>query len=176
MKKRISIVLSILILFSVAQIPFLAMAKDDLIGGEKGGKNNADIIDIASNSEMLKTLVTSLKAADLVETLKGEGPFTVLAPTNAAFGKIPKEKLDGLLLPEGKDELIQILTTHVFKGKINAKDLKDMDGKEITMLSGEKLKVEVKDCDLYIGGSKVISPDIQGKNGVVHIIDSVIIP
>lgn len=135
-----------------------------------------DIVDIAVNDGRFKTLVTALNAAGLVETLKGQGPFTVFAPTDEAFGKLPKETLETLLKPESKDKLTDVLTYHVFPGKVTAQDVINLSGKEVTMANGKKAKIEVKDNQVYINDAKVIITDIEGKNGIIHVIDTVIIP
>jgi uncharacterized surface protein with fasciclin (FAS1) repeats len=129
-----------------------------------------DIVAIASGSA--KTLAAAVTAAGLVETLQGEGPFTVFAPTDAAFAAIQKD-VDGLLKPESKDALAKILTTHVVSGKVVAADLKD--GSELTTVSGTKIKVHVKDGKVTFGDAKVTAANVMASNGVIHIIDKVIL-
>jgi len=133
--------------------------------------NNKDIVAIAATD--CKTLAAAVKAADLVETLQGKGPFTVFAPTDAAFGAIQSE-VDKLLKPENKSKLSKILTHHVVSGKMQAADLKD--GQELTTVEGSKLKVSVKEGNVTIGGAKVASADISASNGVIHVIDKVLLP
>lgn len=135
-----------------------------------------DIVDIAIGDGRFNTLVTALKAADLVDTLKGKGPFTVFAPTDEAFAKLPKGTLEDLLKPENKEKLADILTFHVTPGKVTAQDAIKLNGKEVTMANGKKAKIEVKNNEVFINGAKVIITDIQGKNGIIHVIDTVIIP
>lgn len=130
-----------------------------------------DIVEIATTSA--KTLCAAVKAADLVETLQGTGPFTVFAPTDAAFASIQTE-VDKLLMPENKDKLVDILTYHVVSGKTMAADLKD--GQELTTLEGGKLKVMMKDGKVMIGNAQVTSADIEASNGVIHVIDKVLLP
>jgi len=130
-----------------------------------------DIVAIATTD--CKTLAAAVKAAGLVETLQGKGPFTVFAPTDAAFAAIQSE-VDKLLKPENKSKLSKILTYHVVSGKVKAADLKD--GQELITVEGSKLKVSVKDGKVTVGGVKVTSADIAASNGVIHVIDSVLLP
>ena len=138
-----------------------------------------DIVDNAAAAKSVSTLVAAVKAAGLVETLKGTGPFTVFAPTNAAFDKLPKGALEGLLKPESKAKLAGVLTYHVVAGRLVAADLKD--GQELTTVNGAKLKVTVKDGKVMIGNGKdapatVQIADVISSNGVTHVIDGVILP
>ena len=128
---------------------------------------------VALASESAKTLAAAVKAADLVTTLEGTGPFTVFAPTDAAFAAIQKD-VDSLLKPENKAKLTSILTYHVVSGKHMAADLKD--GAELTTVQGEKLKVSVKDNKVMIGDAHVTAADVAASNGVVHLIDKVLMP
>ncbi len=130
-----------------------------------------DIVGIASASA--KTLAAAATAAGLVETLQGEGPFTVFAPTDAAFAAIQGE-VDTLLKPENKAKLANILTYHVVAGKAMAADLED--GQELTTVQGGKLKVSIKGGKVMINGANVTSADVQASNGVVHVVDKVILP
>lgn len=133
--------------------------------------NSKNIVEIASESA--KTLATAVGAADLVNTLEGAGPFTVFAPTDAAFAAVQKE-VDNLLKPENKATLAKVLTYHVLSGKHMAADLKD--GSELTTVQGEKLKVSIKDGKVMIGGANVTTADVSASNGVIHIIDKVLMP
>jgi len=130
-----------------------------------------DIVAIATSDA--KTLTAAVKAAGLVETLQGKGPFTVFAPTDAAFAAIQSD-VDKLLKPESKAKLSNILKYHVVSGKLKAEDLKD--GQELTTVEGSKLKVAVKDGKVTVGNAKVTSADISASNGVVHVIDKVLLP
>lgn len=161
--KKVFISLFAILLFVV---PFCCMTQAE----------NKDIVELAQENKDLSTLVTALKSAGLVDTLKGEGPYTVFAPTNEAFKKIPADVLDKLLKPESKNQLVDILTYHVAKGKIPSSEALKLDGKELTMLNGKKAKIEVKDGNLFIDGAKVIQKDIPAKNGVIHVIDTVMMP
>jgi uncharacterized surface protein with fasciclin (FAS1) repeats len=133
-----------------------------------------DIVDNAAGSKDHTTLVAAVKAAGLVETLKGTGPFTVFAPANAAFDALPAGTVDGLLKPESKAKLTKVLTYHVVPGALKAADLKD--GQELTTVEGEKLKVSVKDGAVMVGGATVTIPDVVSSNGVTHVIDKVLLP
>ncbi|MCC3156898.1 fasciclin domain-containing protein [Hymenobacter sp. 15J16-1T3B] len=133
-----------------------------------------DIVDNAVNSKDHTTLVAAVKAAGLVETLKGAGPFTVFAPTNAAFEALPAGTVEGLLKPESKAKLTKVLTYHVVPGALKAADLQD--GQELTTVEGEKLKVSVKDGNVMVGGAAVTIPDVVSSNGVTHVIDKVLLP
>ncbi len=146
-------------------------------GVEVGGAMmlpSKNIVENAVNSKDHTTLVAAVKAAGLVETLSGAGPFTVFAPTNEAFDKIPKATLDNLMKPAMKADLTKILTYHVVSGSMKAADLKD--GMELTTVQGEKLKVSVKDGKVMINGATVTIPDIMDSNGVTHVIDQVLMP
>lgn len=185
MKKRTNIIMALALMMSMIQMPLLANAKSMLCiqrssygmqPVEKDKEAVKDIVDIAESDGRFKTLVAALKAAGLVDTLKGDGPFTVFAPTDDAFAKLPSGTLDELLKPENKETLANILTYHVTPGKVLAADALKLDGKEVTMVNNDKVKIEVKDNSVYINGAKVIITDIMAKNGVIHVIDAVIMP
>ena len=138
-----------------------------------------NIVANAMGAKSVSTLVAAVKQAGLVETLSGPGPFTVFAPTNAAFDKLPKGAVEGLMKPESKAKLAGVLTYHVIAGRLVAADLKD--GQELTTVNGEKLKVTVKDGKVMIGNGKdapatVQIADVISSNGVTHVIDTVILP
>jgi len=133
-----------------------------------------DVVDIAIGSADHSTLVTAVKAAGLVETLKGAGPFTIFAPTNAAFAALPAGTVDGLLKAEKKADLTNILTYHVVAGNVKAADLKD--GQVLKTLQGTDLKVTIKDGKVAINGANVTTADLAGSNGVIHVIDAVLMP
>jgi uncharacterized surface protein with fasciclin (FAS1) repeats len=145
-----------------------------------------DVVDIAISSADHTTLVAAVKAADLVGTLKSKGPFTVFAPTNAAFGKLPAGTVETLLKPENKTQLAKILTYHVVSGNLDAAAvmaaIKTGNGKVVlTMVSGGKLTAsidmgKVKLTDENGGVSYVTATDLKGSNGVIHVIDSVVLP
>jgi uncharacterized surface protein with fasciclin (FAS1) repeats len=133
-----------------------------------------DIVALASATPDLSTLVSAVQAADLVETLQGDGPFTVFAPTNEAFTAVGQDTLDTLLAPEGKEQLTDILTYHVVPGELTAADLED--GQELTTVQGGKLQVSIEGEEVRIGDATVAMPDVEASNGVVHVIDAVLMP
>jgi len=133
-----------------------------------------DIVDTAVKAGSFNTLVAAVQAAGLAETLKGEGPFTVFAPTDDAFAKLPAGTLDDLLKPENKDKLAAILTYHVVSGKVMAKDVMTM--KEAKTVNGQSLMVSMEADTVMIDNAKVVTADIECTNGVIHVIDTVILP
>ena len=133
-----------------------------------------DIVETATAAGNFKTLVTALQGADLVEALKGEGPFTVFAPTDEAFGKLPAGTVEGLLKPEKKAELQGILKYHVVAGKVMAADVVKLTSAET--LQGKSLAIQVKDGTVMIDKATVTKTDIECSNGVIHVIDSVVLP
>lgn len=130
------------------------------------------VVEVAVEADVFKTLVAAVKAADLVETLSGKGPFTVFAPTDEAFGKLPKGTLEGLLKPENKEKLAAILKYHVVPGKVMAADVLKL--KEAETVQGSKIKVS--DGKVMVDWANVVKTDIPCKNGVIHVIDAVILP
>jgi uncharacterized surface protein with fasciclin (FAS1) repeats len=146
----------------------------------------SDVVDIAISSKDHTTLVAAVKAADLVETLKGKGPFTVFAPTNAAFEKLPEGTLESLLKPESKSTLAGILTYHVVSGDIDAvavvEAIKKGNGKAVlTTVNGEKITASLVGKNVVItdakgGNATVTAVDLKGSNGVVHVLDAVLLP
>jgi uncharacterized surface protein with fasciclin (FAS1) repeats len=133
-----------------------------------------DIVDTAVKAGKFNTLVAAVKAAGLVETLKGEGPFTVFAPTDEAFAKLPKGTVESLLKPENKEKLIAILTYHVVPGKVMAKDVVSLT--EAKTVQGSAVKIAVNGDKVSIDGANVLKTDIETSNGVIHVIDAVILP
>ncbi len=132
-----------------------------------------NIVELAAGTESLSTLVTAVQAAGLAETLSGEGPFTVFAPTNAAFEALPAGVLEDLLKPENKQMLVDVLTHHVVAGEVKSTDLKE--GQTAETVQGEDVTVSLKD-GAQISGANVSTADVDASNGVVHIIDKVILP
>ncbi|MEG3959822.1 fasciclin domain-containing protein [Microcoleus sp. herbarium2] len=132
-----------------------------------------DIVAIASGDAQFKTLTKALGSAGLVATLQGKGPFTVFAPTDAAFAALPKGTVENLLKPENKAQLTRILTYHVVPGSVLSTSLKSGDVKSV---EGTSLKVAVTPQQVTVGGAKVVKADIKASNGVIHVIDKVLIP
>ena len=135
----------------------------------------ADIVDTAIAAGNFTTLVAALKAADLVTTLKGNGPFTVFAPTDEAFKKLPAGQVDDLLKPANKEKLAKILTYHVLSKKVMAADLKDKAFEEKTV-EGTTVAIDAKGTAVKVGSATVTTADIAANNGVIHVIDTVLIP
>ena len=133
-----------------------------------------DIVDTAVNAGSFKTLAAALGAADLVDTLKGRGPFTVFAPTDAAFAKLPKGTVETLLKPENKDQLVSILTYHVVAGEVKAADVVKLKGAK--SVNGQRIDVNVRNERVRVDKAKVIKTDIYCSNRVIHVIHSVILP
>lgn len=156
-------------LTSLALVGFLALA------GNAFGMHHkkADIVDTAVSAGSFNTLVAAVQAADLVTTLKGDGPFTVFAPTDEAFAKLPDGTVDTLLLPENKDQLIAILTYHVVPAKVMAADVATG---EAPTVNGKPLAVLVASDGVMVGDAKVVKTDIGASNGVIHVIDTVLLP
>lgn len=160
-----SLALAVAALLAFAYSPSSARAEDAKPG---------DIVDTAVAAGQFKTLAAALRAADLVTTLKGPGPFTVFAPTDEAFAKLPAGTVESLLKPENKEKLVAILTYHVVAGKAMATDVKD--GAMLKTVNGKEVGASVKDGKVMIGGASVIKADIAASNGVIHVIDTVLMP
>ena len=135
----------------------------------------ADIVDTAVSAGDFNTLVAAVKAAGLVDTLKGDGPFTVFAPTDEAFAKLPAGTVEDLLKPENKDKLIAVLTYHVVPGKVMSSDIKSSQLKKTTV-QGSRLKIDTLNGGVRVDEATVVAADIETSNGVIHVIDTVVIP
>jgi len=135
--------------------------------------HDKDIVDIAAGNEAFSTLVAAVTAADLVDTLKGEGPFTVFAPTNDAFAALPAGTVEELLKPENKDQLTAVLTYHVVPGKVMSSDLSD--GMMAETVQGGEVTIGTEG-GVTVDGANVVQADIEASNGVIHVIDGVILP
>ena len=134
----------------------------------------ADIVETAVAAGNFKTLVAALKAADLVDTLKGPGPFTVFAPTDEAFAKLPAGTVEMLLKPENKAKLQSILTYHVVAGKVMSQDVVKLDSAKT--VEGQTVTIKVVDGGVMVNDAHVIKADIEASNGVIHVIDAVMLP
>ncbi len=142
-------------------------------GVQAADQKAKDIVDVAVGAGSFKTLVAAVKAADLVGTLKGDGPFTVFAPTDKAFSKLPKGTLESLLKPENKKKLQDILTYHVVAAKVPAS--KVTAGK-VAMVNKKHAKISIKNGKVMINKANVVKTDVLASNGVIHVIDQVILP
>jgi uncharacterized surface protein with fasciclin (FAS1) repeats len=134
--------------------------------------NEKDIVTVAVEAGSFTTLATALEAAGLVETLQGEGPFTVFAPTDEAFAKLPEGTVEGLL--QDTEALTRILTYHVVAGEVTSDQVVKLD--EAETVAGITAPIEVRNGEVYVGGAKVVTVDIQASNGVIHVIDTVMLP
>lgn len=167
------------VLFSAAAAAAIALAP--AYAGADGDKNKmsyskekADIVDTAANAGSFTTLIAAVQAAGLEETLRSEGPFTVFAPTDEAFAALPEGTIETLLMPENKDQLVGILTYHVVAGKTKSKDLA---GKTLSVATVNGAEVAVDGTDgVSVGGANVVKADIWTSNGVIHVIDTVLLP
>ncbi|MCX6981477.1 MAG: fasciclin domain-containing protein [Verrucomicrobia bacterium] len=157
-----------LILIATAFAAALALPINNASAGE--GKT---IVGVAAGAGQFNTLVAAVKAAGLVDTLNGAGPFTVFAPTDEAFAKLPAGTVETLLKPENKEKLIAILTYHVLAGKVMAADVKTMAAKTV---NGKEASIKVDGGKVTIGAANVVKTDIAASNGVIHVIDAVLIP
>lgn len=174
MKKNI--LLATALIASMA-IPFTATHAGDYTKDNKEtaavSVSKMDIVDTAMGNQDLSTLVAALKAADLVDALKADGPYTVFAPTNAAFDALPEGTLASLLEPENKSKLQDILKYHVVEGSIKAEDI-EAGSTEVTTLSGDKLTIMKNESGVTINDATVINPNVGVSNGTVHVIDKVV--
>jgi len=157
----------------IPAIALFASAVCSINANAASASSNDDIVAVASKAGSFTTLVAAIKAAGLVETLQGTGPFTVFAPTDEAFTKLPKGTLEDLLKPENKAKLASILTYHVVPGKVMAADVKTMMAKTV---NGQELDIKVKDGAVTVNNAKVSKTDVPASNGVIHVIDTVLMP
>ena len=138
------------------------------------GDDAKDIVDTAVGAGSFSTLVAAVQAADLVDALKGDGPFTVFAPTDEAFAALPEGTVESLLKPENRDQLVSILTYHVVPGSVYAADVVKLSA--ATTVNGADVSIQVQDGSVFVDNATVVKTDIAATNGVIHVIDSVILP
>ena len=150
-----------------------AMTAATAIAGTTFAANAQDIVDTAVGAGSFTTLVAAVEAAGLVETLKGEGPFTVFAPTDEAFAALPEGTVENLLMPENKDQLVAVLTYHVVPGKVMSGDL--TNGMEAATVQGANVTI-MTEGGVKVNDANVVTADIEASNGVIHVIDAVILP
>jgi uncharacterized surface protein with fasciclin (FAS1) repeats len=160
-------------IFALAQFGLL-MSMALTATHSKAAHHEKDIVDVASAAGSFQTLTTALDAAGLVDTLKGDGPFTVFAPTDEAFAKLPAGTIESLLKPENKDELIAILTYHVVAGEVMAADVVKLS--EAATVNGKDLTIKVESSKVRVDQATVLKTDIAASNGVIHVIDTVMLP
>jgi uncharacterized surface protein with fasciclin (FAS1) repeats len=156
-----------------ASIAAAFAALSTLLTSSLSAAEDKTIVGVAAGAGTFKTLVAAVKAAGLVDTLSGKGPFTVFAPTDEAFAKLPAGTLDDLLKPENKEKLAAVLTYHVLAGKVPAADVKTMNAKTV---NGKEVGIKVDGGKVTVGGANVVKTDIAASNGVIHVIDSVLLP
>lgn len=165
--------LAVLQLFVVAFLGLNVATAEAGNHAEKKMTDN-DIVDVAVSAGDFSTLAAALEAAGLIDTLKGDGPFTVFAPTDAAFAALPAGTVETLLKPENRDQLIAILTYHVVPGKVLAADVVKLE--KAKTVNGSDVMIKVADGNVNIDDAKVVKTDIAASNGVIHVIDTVILP
>jgi len=153
-----------------AMSSLLLIAAPAAVAGKAESKN---VVEVAAGNAAFSTLVAAVKAAGLAEALSGDGPFTVFAPTNEAFAKLPEGTVETLLKPENKKKLQSILTYHVVSGKVTAAQVQPA---KVKTLNGASVTIDVQDGKVMVDGAQVVKTDIMGSNGVIHVIDSVILP
>ncbi len=162
------------VLAMAAALTFASGAGAQMTASPASMNEGPTIVDVAVNAGSFTTLVAALKAADLVGALQGPGPFTVFAPTDAAFEKLPAGTVDALLKDPKK--LAAILTYHVVSGKVMAKDVIKAGGAEPKTLEGQMLDIQVRNGEVFVNGAQVTTADVAASNGVIHIIDTVLLP
>ena len=169
MIKKYSLNASIFTAFAAA----LILLATDVFAGNYG-KKESDIVDTAVAAGSFNTLAAALEAGGLVGTLKSDGPYTVFAPTDEAFAKLPDGTVEMLLLAENKDKLVEILTYHVVAGKVTAAEVVTLES--ATTANGSDVAIRVVDETVFINDSRVVATDISASNGVIHVVDTVILP
>jgi uncharacterized surface protein with fasciclin (FAS1) repeats len=159
---------------SLTLLAVTALLVAPLSAGSYEKKASKDIVDTAVAAGSFNTLVAAVQAAGLVDALKADGPITVFAPTDEAFARLPEGTVENLLKPENKDQLIAILTYHVVSGKVDAAQVTKLESAET--LQGESISIAVKDGKVYVDQAQVVTADVAASNGVIHVIDQVILP
>ncbi len=172
MKK--SLINSKKMMISLVMVLALILSLNIMVLADGHGGSKMDIVDTALEADDFNTLATALTEAELISTLKGEGPFTVFAPTDAAFAALPEGTLDSLLAD--KEQLTNVLLYHVVSGKVMAEDVLEMDGAMVETIFGEKIEISIEDGMVYINDAQVTTTDIEASNGVIHVIDTVLVP
>lgn len=161
-------------MFNIVKSGVAAAAIVALSAGAQAQHGGKDIVDTAVAAGSFQTLAKALQAADLVDTLKGAGPFTVFAPTDEAFAKLPASTLEDLLKPQNKAKLQRILTYHVVPGRVSSADVVKL--RSATAVSGDAIDIKASGGTVLVGGARVIKADVAASNGIIHVIDTVILP
>ena len=159
-------------IFTALAAALVLMATETFAGSY--GKQKSDIVDTAVSAGTFNTLAAALEAGDLVDTLKADGPYTVFAPTDEAFAKLPAGTVEMLLKPENKDKLVAVLTYHVVPGKVYAAEVITMTSAPTANVSD--VAISIVDETVFINDSRVVATDIEASNGIIHVVDSVILP
>lgn len=162
------------VVLSIIMVLAFIISLSPAILADGHGTDGPDVLDVALEADDFNTLVTAVIEADLVAALKGDGPFTFFAPTDEAFAALPDGVLESLL--NNKDQLANVLLYHVVSGKVMAEDVVEMDGAMVDTLLGEKIVINIKNGMVYINDSMVTVTDIEASNGVIHVIDTVLVP
>lgn len=170
MISSISLRAGVLAVFALTLVTAIASAEHHA----KAEMSSVDIVDTAVDAGQFNTLAAALTAAGLVDTLKGEGPFTVFAPTDDAFAKLPAGTVENLLKPENREQLVSILTYHVVPGKVYAADVVKLTSAKT--VNGSDVSIKVADGGVSVDNARVVTTDIKASNGVIHVIDTVILP
>ena len=167
MKRKLNISI-----YSALTAALILLATDIFAGNYD--KKQSDIVDTAVAAGSFNTLAAALEAGGLVDTLKADGPYTVFAPTDEAFAKLPEGTVEMLLLPENKDKLVKILTYHVVAGRVTAAEVVTLE--TATTANGSDVVIRVEDQAVFINDSRVVTTDIEASNGIIHVVDTVILP
>ena len=175
LKHVVNFAVALSLFVAVAVAPNVAAAANGAAIKKSDKAHSADIVDTAVAAGNFTTLAKALEAAGLIDALKGEGPFTVFAPTNAAFAKLPAGTVASLLKPENKKKLKAILLYHVVSGKVTAADVMKLNGQSVKTLEGGMVKVNTKH-GVRVDNANVTQTDIEASNGVIHVIDTVLMP
>lgn len=162
------------VVLSLALVFMLSIGFADTSSADGHMKTGPDVLDVALEADGFHTLITAVIEADLVRALKGDGPFTVFAPTDEAFANLPDGVLEGLL--QDKEQLANVLLYHVVPGKVMAGDVVNLDGAEVGTLLGQDIRINIEGDKVFINDSQVITTDIEASNGVIHVIDTVLVP
>ncbi len=158
----------------VLALTMFATVMSSAFAGHHKSSESSDIVDTAVAAGQFNTLAAALEAADLVGTLKGDGPFTVFAPTDEAFAKLPEGTVESLLKPENREQLVAVLTYHVVPGKVAAADVVKLSG--ATTVNGAEVSINTEAGTVKVDNATVVATDIEASNGIIHVIDTVILP
>lgn len=159
---------------SLIVVALLGTMSLQALADDHAGHAKPDLVEAAAAAGSFETLIAAARAAELVETLKGDGPYTLFAPTDAAFARLPEGTVENLLKEENREQLRSILLYHVVSGRVPASEVAGK--RELETAQGSPLSVKVEDGEVHIGNARVIQADIEARNGVIHVIDAVVLP